>query len=172
MLRWSLATALISAALVSGTAAAEISRGCRANVLVHTGNSSALVAQVEGRGFCKNRFHANECRERARDAIATCMQDLWAQREQNALPPSCTIIGSGRPFAILSWASSGLRLFRNSLNHQTGWQVCCRLGRHGQPPYFLQVSIQGDHGCTRDFPLSDGAFARCNMIRMHNCPPV
>lgn len=165
MLRWAIATAFLAAAM-SGTAFADISRGCSAALLIHSGNApSPAVATLDGRGFC-SRLHPNQCRERARDAIKTCVRDLWAQRTQNALPSSCIISSGGRPFAKLSWTPSGLSGQKNRLLSRIGWLTCCRMRPTAvSAGFFVLVGINGDHGCSTSFTLNDNYQFACRILR-------
>lgn len=165
MLRLSLTAALVSVTLLSGTAYGDISRGCSGVILARSGNSSAVVATIEGRGFC-SRWHPNQCRERARNAITTCVNEAWAQRTQNALPPSCIISSGGRPWARLTWAASGIHNQLNRLQSRIGWKTCCQLRTNAETAsYFMNVGISGDHGCSRSFTLSDGYSFACRVLR-------
>ena len=171
MLRWSLAAALVSVAVFSGTASADISRGCKAEVVVRVGIKSTPVAEIEGRGTCKNRFHADDCRHRARDAITTCMQDIWYKRGVNALPASCTISTGSRPFAVWSWLTpSRPGVAENKLVDRIRWAACCRLyptPRAGILQVTTKVSIRGDDGCHRDINMNPNgtAEAACYVYR-------
>src|SRR5262245_48415207 len=93
------ATIVCLTAMLSANAAAEIWRGCRANVQVRvSGGDYASVASIEGRGSCKNVFHKKDCRERARDAITYCANDIWAHRGHNGIPSGCLrYSGTSRP---------------------------------------------------------------------------
>jgi hypothetical protein len=166
MLRWWFATALISFfALCTGAAMADISRGCSGVILVDAGNSTAVVAEIEGRGFC-SRWHPKECRERARGAITTCVNELWAQRTQNALPASCTISSGGRPWAKLTWAASGLNGQYNRLLSRVGWKTCCQLATNVESAgFFLHIGVNGDNGCHRSFTLGDSYQFACRILR-------
>jgi hypothetical protein len=166
MLRLSLAAAVVSVAIFAGTAAADISRGCSGVILVHAGgNQTAVAATIEGRAYC-SRWHPNQCRERARNAITNCVNELWAQRTQNALPPSCIISGGGRPWAKLTWSSSGINNQRNRLLSRVGWKACCELRPTVESTgFFLRIGINGDNGCHRAFTLDDNYQFACRVLR-------
>lgn len=169
MLRWSPAAALVSVALLSGTAAADISRGCKAEVVVHVDPKKTVIAEIEGRGTCKNRFHADDCRHRARDAITTCMQDLWYRRGANALPASCTISTGPRPFAVFRWLTpSRPGVKENKLVDRIRWAACCRLypgPSAGRLLVHTKVSIRGDDGCRRDLDMNPNGAAEADCYK-------
>jgi hypothetical protein len=159
--------------ILAGDASAEISRGCNASLFVDTGGGKlAVVATIEGRGSCKNRFHANTCRERARGAIVTCLRDLWATRNRDGLPTTCTIFGGGRPWARLSW-QQGPPPRLNSLTNRAMWFSCCSL-RPGAASlaYTVRAGIGGDKGCGSGFPMGSPTGLECSQLRNHGfCSP-
>ncbi|GJM16662.1 MAG: hypothetical protein DHS20C13_19890 [Thermodesulfobacteriota bacterium] len=73
----------------SNSAKAEVTRGCKGyfsiDVLTSsknltTSNFSKVIDEFEGRGACKNKYHGNTCRERAKDNIFRCANDIWDNR--------------------------------------------------------------------------------------------
>jgi hypothetical protein len=168
------AAIMLVAALCSSEAVAEASRGCAATIFVDTGGGKLdSVATIEGRGFCKNRFHAKTCRERARGAIVTCLRDLWAKRGRDGLPSTCTIFGGGRPWARLTWlAGPPPRL--NSLTNRAMWFACCKLRPNAESlAYTIRAGIGGDKGCGSGFPMSSPTGLECSQLRQHGfCAPT
>ncbi|MDX1402129.1 MAG: hypothetical protein R3245_09425, partial [Kiloniellales bacterium] len=71
------------------SALADISRGCSGEVRVTTGGLGEALATIEGRGSCKNKAQANDCRAHARKEIDRCIAGLWRDRQKNALAPEC-----------------------------------------------------------------------------------
>lgn len=148
-----LAAVVCGLTLFPNPAAADISRGCAGTVFIETEGGGAPLATIDGRGFCKNRLHANECRERARKAIVACVRDLWANRNAARLPASCTVHGGGRPSARLTWLP-GTPARLSSFNNRLTWNACCKLRPNANGlAYSVRAGIVGDKGCSAGFPI-------------------
>ena len=160
------AGAAIVVLLLANDAVADISRGCKGTILIHTAGKSVPVATVEGRGRCKNRFRANDCRRLARGAILNCARDHFAGRARNDLPPSCTITGGGRPTAVLTWiVGPPPRL--NSFQNRLVWNTCCRPSPHTTDSSFIvRVGVQGDTGCHASETIEGSPTpVQCSLLR-------
>ncbi|MCX7644054.1 MAG: hypothetical protein N2Z62_02010 [Rhodobacteraceae bacterium] len=139
-------------------AAADIWRSCWASITVSTAHPEALkelevLALLEGRGPCRNRLHADRCRERARVEIDECLAILWSRHRFDAeLPCQCRDRGTHRsqePRGVaFQW--EGIRLYPppRSLFRETVHEACCRMVPNGgMVTVHLGGLILGDQGC-------------------------
>jgi len=148
------AIALAGVIAVAPTASAETARGCRGQLWIfvgdrqNAGEARELVASFEGRGTCKNRFHADDCRKRAADGIIRCARDMWATRNSGRLPPSCRE-ERGDSFARVQLEGIMPGVFRaESILDRTRYAACCKFNhRAPQVVTNLWVQVTGDIGC-------------------------
>ena len=111
---------------------------------------SELLASLEGRGTCKNRFQADTCRKRAADGIIRCARDLWAIRNTHTLPPTCTE-ERGDSFARIQVEGIFVNLHPNSVLDRARFAACCKFNQRAlQMPAELWVIVTGDRGCVSD----------------------
>jgi len=137
-----------AALLVLGAAPAraDITRGCSASldVFVMDGKPKAAygLGSIEGRGGCKNKAHANDCRARARAEIDRCRADLWKGRQVNAIPGSCNnlVQGSGRSGAKLQYDGIYTIAEPNRLTARAARIVCCTVRPNADK---LKISFEG-----------------------------
>jgi hypothetical protein len=144
MRRWDVWAVIVGVALFPiARAHAEISRGCTATIsvgLVGQASTYLPIAEIEGRGTCKNSAHANDCRRRARAAIDDCRNALWNGRQGDTLPAACRTLSAGRQGArviyreVLSIAHSSRFIVR--IEHV----ACCTLAPHSDS---ISVNIGG-----------------------------
>ena len=148
------AVAAAALALSAVPAAADITRGCGASVDVAVISPGPLsvenLGEIEGRGSCKNKANANDCRERARAALLKCRNDMWANRHANSIPSSCNslVSGSGRSGAKLTYAGIAPISEPNRLMARAALSACCRL-RPNKDKLSIQIAgrINGDKKC-------------------------
>jgi len=158
--------ALLLVSLVAEDAAAREWRGCSASIEIVADGKRATLWELEGRGSCRNRAHANDCRRAARDAIANCVRGAWRDRWERKLPGECapgSESGSTRPFVkgILDTdfgrgrGSQGEQDFKWAVEHA----ACCSLHPTAGP---LQVAVgadtAGDTGCQSPASIQEGPF--------------
>lgn len=85
-----LAAATLAVMLWPQHAGATEWRGCRGAIDVRDSvDNFRTIWEFEGRGSCKNRTHANDCRSAARGAIETCVREAWRTRWEYRLPAAC-----------------------------------------------------------------------------------
>jgi len=116
--------------LASAPAAlADITRGCSGEVRVAAGGIGEAMASIEGRGSCKNKAQANDCRTHARKEIDRCIAGLWRDRQKNALAPECRSLASGtsRAGAKLTWRHVSSMAEPGRLTARMAYSICCRL---------------------------------------------
>jgi hypothetical protein len=154
MLRFTKFALLLFAFFAASPASADISRSCRANVVVtvidNKLDKTESLADIEGRGSCSGKHKANECRSRARGALNTCLKDLWAGRQSNAIPASCKnmVEGSSRTGARLQYQGIVIIAEPNRLMARAAVSACCRM-RPQAAKLTVQVGgrISGDKKC-------------------------
>lgn len=138
----------------SGAAQAEITRGCSASVDVYVSDNKpnpwTNLATIEGRGSCKNKLNANDCRQRARAEIDRCRADMWAGRHSNAIPASCNnlVEGSSRSGAKLQYDGIFLIEQPQRLTARGAYAVCCKLRPNADKLVItFEGRITGDQKC-------------------------
>jgi hypothetical protein len=145
----------LAAGLLLGSAPpllADITRGCSAGfqILIADGSTFADLGSIEGRGSCRNKAQANECRQRARGEIDRCIAGLWRDRQKNAIAPECNslVSGSSRSGAKLTWSGIYLIAEPNRLTARMAYAACCRM-RPSAAQLQVQVvgAIEGDKSC-------------------------
>lgn len=132
--------AVISLAAVP--ASAEVSRTCSGRVTAHANGKSEIIANINGVGFCRNQYHANDCRIRARKAVEACLAALSPADTANAPPIQCrSFAGGGRPYAALTYEGifpiANSQRYLNRLAHS----ACCRMARNRD---FVTVKVSAE----------------------------
>jgi hypothetical protein len=159
-------------------AAATEWRGCRGEIGIHDDRHNFVsLWQFEGRGSCKNRAHANDCRRAARGAIVACAQEAWRTRWDRRLPDVCRPV-SGRAhvkgiadtFFGRGPGAEGAQDFKWAVERA----ACCQMHRDSdRVAVRVGVSSHGDKGCQREEPsevgeigvLLDNYTADCRAVR-------
>lgn len=129
---------LLALSAIAQTAFADVSRICRANISARAGGKNVLIANIEGKGFCKNKFHADDCRTRARKSIEACLGALWPAHMSDQPPQECRAATGGRPSANLVY--DGIYLIPHSSRYlqRLAHAGCCLM----QPTQdFVTVSV-------------------------------
>jgi hypothetical protein len=116
-------------------AAADVTRACEGDLLVSVGPPasglgsavSETIARLRGVGACANSAWANRCRERARDFIDECRQDLWGNRFTHPLPASCRSLVGGRTGARLTYNRAFAYANPDAVFFRVVHTACCRL---------------------------------------------
>jgi len=106
---------------------ADIMRGCSASLYVRASGEAMTLASIEGRGVCKNKVQANDCRVSAHKKIEICLKALWRVRQQNAMPFECSSIGGSREGAKLTWQGIYPIGEPNRLSARMAYAACCKL---------------------------------------------
>lgn len=136
--------------------------------------TKALAGVVfEGRGRCKNKLKANDCRRQARDLIVKCGKDLWAKRWSKSVPPSCAAAPSGsRPYArIKTWGSEGVwsavrAKLKNDVKRSVEHSACCVLRpTDRQVNFSVYLAVHGDKGCRHKSFVANTYKANCENLR-------
>ncbi len=158
--------AAVLSSVIAGDAAAREWRGCSAAIQIIADGKLSTLWQFEGRGSCRNRAHANDCRRAARDAIANCVRTAWDERWNRKLPGQCapgSESGSNRPFVKGIYdtdfgrgrGSEGDQDFKWAIEHA----ACCYLHPTGGR---IQVKVgantSGDTGCRSPASIQEGSF--------------
>ena len=169
------AVAALALALGVSSSAADITRGCTASVNVVVIAPGPMswddLGAIEGRGSCKNTLQANDCRARARSALDACRKDMWANRQTNAIPYSCTslVANSSRAGAKLTYAGIAAIAEPNRLMARAARSACCKL-RPNSDKISIQIegAIVGDKKCAankvgNDRYQEEYAFPRYEM---------
>jgi hypothetical protein len=147
-------TAALSTLAAVPPAGAETARGCLGELRIFDRARDdiqkqwELLATFEGRGTCKNKLHANDCRKRAADGIIRCAREMWDTRNGGTLPASCTQ-ERGNSFARTKLEGINPALFRpQSVLDRARFAACCKFNRvASQVPTNLWVVVIGDTGC-------------------------
>ena len=178
------AAATIAGCYFASAAQADTARGCRGQLLIfdsapHSGSPpKELLASFEGRGTCRNKFHADDCRKRAADGIIRCAREMWATRNSGHLPPSCTE-ERGNSFARVELEGIHHTFRPGNVLDRARYAACCKFNASAaQVPATLRVAVTGDTGCvskhsSRDFnqeavsshAVDDGATFQCAAYR-------
>ena len=173
--------AAVLSSVIAGEAAAREWRGCSAAIQIVAEGKLSTLWQFEGRGSCRSRAHANDCRRAARDAIANCVRAAWAERWSRKLPGQCapgSESGSTRPFVkgILDTdfgrgrGAEGDQDFKWAVEHA----ACCWLHpTGGRIQVMVGADTSGDTGCQSpaafqegfDLPLEPAYQVDCQSVR-------
>jgi len=170
-----------------GAASADITRHCTgymgAQLLngvdkngkywAQSGTKALAGVVFKGRGRCKNKLKANDCRRQARDLIVKCGKDLWAGRWSKGLPASCVAVASGdRPYGgVVSWGAdntpSSIRAqLKNDVKRAVEHSACCVLRpTDRQLNFAVYLSVHGDNGCKHKSYVASVYKADCRKLR-------
>ena len=130
MTRFPLLLLGLFALALGSPARADITRGCRASIMVMgpeiTANLQRLI-EMDASGTCR-RTQPNQCRLRAHQTLRACIGALWVGRGNHAIPAACQtgMGGSGR----MNWTrwvgiSPNLPHGPNSLVDRIRREACC-----------------------------------------------
>lgn len=144
--------AMVVLLVTSPALLADITRSCSADVYVGINGTSSIasIGSIAGRGSCKNKSKANECRAVAREQIDRCVDGMWRDRQKNALAPECTSLsaGSGRDGAKLAWEVAYPIAEPARLTARMAYQTCCKLRPDaGKIKVHISGNITGDKNC-------------------------
>lgn len=127
-------------------------------------NRSLGVVQVNGRGTCRGKAWANDCRRNARGAIIHCGRGLWADRWNRRIPGHvCESADNSRPphAGIQTWTKYPGDI-KKALEHA----ACCRLiPKARQLNFAVYLSISGDTRCPHREDLERVYKADCRALR-------
>jgi len=160
---------IFAAALVATTAPAfaDITRGCASQLYYQDTNTTFVLANIEGRGRCKNKFKANDCGLYARRAIVACASALWRDRWDQRVPQECRFYsGSGRAQANLTWTGGiQIHLPGDSVKARMEYAACCPTGRRDRSVIgALKLKVTGDKYCSFNATIS-GYDTDCKAVR-------
>jgi len=131
-------------------------RGCRGEIVIQGDNDYRTIWQFEGRGSCKNRAHANDCRRAAKGAIEACVFDAWRARWERRLPNSCRPLSGSSRAHVKNIADTFFGRGPGAQGAQDfKWAVeqaaCCRLSpNRDRVTVTIGVTSYGDKGCQSD----------------------
>jgi hypothetical protein len=158
-----MATIVLAAGMIMASAPplyAEIMRGCSASLYVKASGAVMTLASIEGRGVCKNKVQANDCRVSAHKKIEICLKSLWRVRQKNEMPFECSSIGGSREGAKLTWDGIYPIAEPNRLSARMAYAACCKLKPNSTQLQLITASkYSGDSGCgapgTFEYPKYD-----------------
>jgi hypothetical protein len=146
-------------------AAAREWRGCSAAIQIISDGRLSTLWQFEGRGSCRSRAYANDCRRAARDAIANCVRAAWRDRWSRRLPGECAsgTESSNRPHVKGIMNTNFGRGAGSQGDQDFKWAVernaCCFLNpAGGQVRVEVGADTSGDTGCSSPKSLQEGPF--------------
>ncbi|HPD90951.1 MAG: hypothetical protein H6900_06085 [Rhodobacter sp.] len=153
MTRFPLLLLGLFALALGSPARADITRGCRASIMVMgpeiTANLQRLI-EMDASGTCR-RTQPNQCRLRAHQTLRACIGALWVGRGNHAIPAACQtgMGGSGR----MNWTrwvgiSPNLPHGPNSLVDRIRREACCPTRRFDVVHVRVRYGITGDDGCS------------------------
>jgi len=158
--------------VMTAPAWADITRGCKSYITIGNSEFFTTIAKIEGVGRCKNKFRANECRRRARDAIRECHTALWQSRWEGVIPQACRRSRGSRRVSF-SW-SGILPDLKNqdSIKERIEHTVCCGSDRlKGSQRVVVEAKHFGDKGCAgrKVGPKNYQSISRISPYDL-NCP--
>ena len=151
-----LAAATLAATLWPQQAGATEWRGCRGAIDVRGSGDVRTIWEFEGRGSCKNRAHANDCRRAARGAIEACAREAWRTRWDRRLPAACHPLSGTSRAHVKGIADTFFGRGSGSQGRQDfKWAVeraaCCSMYRNRDSvKVSITASSYGDKGCQSD----------------------
>lgn len=153
-----------AAAAVSDGASAREWRGCDGRINVIAQGRSSLVTIFQGRGSCRSRVYANDCRRAARGAIESCVFELWRTRWERRFPGACLpVSGTNRPFVTglsLRWESG------EDIKLAVERAACCDLGLSGRNvSVAVTARSDGDDRCAANWTLEPNYRVNCRRFR-------
>jgi hypothetical protein len=166
-----LLVAALSVLAFTQSAAAREWRGCMGLIQISGHGQHMTIHQFEGRGSCRSRAYANDCRRAARGAILYCLQDAWRVRWSFTIPGSCRPTpGSSRPFVdgLADTAfgngpgAQGAQDFKYAVERAS----CCTLFRNrDQVTVAVSGASLGDTRCDGSVVLQTGYRVGCARFR-------
>lgn len=177
-IRFVTAAVLTAAAALPIPAWSDIVRGCTARLEVtsapYVGKADRPdrskertypIDQFEGRGSCRNRIRANDCRRRARDSIFRCARDLWNSRWDRDFPDSCYGRGSNGVHHLGPFPPNRDGNVED-LKFAMERMACCSLHpRYDHLDITLKVRSWGQKRCAGEETLYVGYDADCKRLR-------
>ena len=170
-------TSLICFSISSSPVRAEITRGCEGRFILQVAkyNGEAMVGNqgnrkilevLEGRGACKNKTKANDCRRRAKDNIFRCANEIWDNRKyligdpddnkaDLALPAICRgDVTGARKVSFKTNPHGKATDIQYAIKHK----ACCQMKPNAKSLVMnLSVDSLGDKGCGSP-PDFDGVY--------------
>jgi hypothetical protein len=150
-------TGLLFAAAIAFVCAAPASarewRGCAATFVVASPAGSRVIWRFDGRGSCRSRAYANDCRRAAKGAIDACARDAWSVRWERRIPGTCRPqSGSNRPFVQGLYNTAFGRGYGALGDQDFKWEVeraaCCHLYPNANTATVgVGWNVSGDKGC-------------------------
>lgn len=143
------------AGILSSQASADIHRGCSGGLYsssvawvnkkgehIKWGNGappSEMIVRLEGRGFCERKSQAEQCRQRAKNAVVACGRWIWEHRWSTTLAErigGCVTAFSGTraQSKIEDWARSNepdVNLY-GDVKRTIEYNSCCVQRPHAQ----------------------------------------
>lgn len=148
-----LAAAALTVTLWPQQAHATEWRGCRGTIDLREPGAIHTIWEFEGRGSCRNRAHANDCRRAARGAIETCVREAWRTRWDRRLPDACRPVPGSNRAHVKGIADTFFGRGPGSQGRQDfKWAVeraaCCAMHRNSDSvDVAITASSYGDKGC-------------------------
>lgn len=126
-----------------------------------------------GRGTCRGKAWANDCRRSARSALAACARELWRTRWSRRVPTNvCGSAGTSRPphGYITSWGAQTSAHGKNKLpgdvKRAMEHTACCVMVPDAREVNFaIYLAIHGDTGCSHNSTLEPIYKADCRALR-------
>lgn len=131
-------------------------RGCRGEISIRDAGHFESVWQFEGRGSCKNRAHANDCRRAARGAIEGCAREAWLTRWDRRMPYACRPLSGSSRAHVKGIADTAFGRGPGAEGDQDfKWAVeraaCCQMHpNRDRVTVSVGVTSFGDKGCQRE----------------------
>lgn len=181
-----LGTLLCAAVLIpasASTAQAEITRHCTGYIgptiiagIDSRGRQFTIGFQksragvfLGGRGTCRGKAWANDCRRRARDAVIACARELWRTRRSRRVPTNaCGSAYTSRPphGYITQWGSPPRSVLRGNVKGAVQHAACCVLFPQARELTFsVYLSVVGDTRCNHYSTLESRSKANCHTLR-------
>ncbi len=165
---------LVSALLAfAQPASAETTRGCNASIQIRVvesqgavGARNVLLERFSGRGRCRGRAWATDCRRDARSRINRCISHLWDLRWNPQMPVSCDASrGSSVGMQNLGPLAPGPGNHWN-IKRAIERASCCG-ANDGARMISARVTLRttGDTGCSGEQVISRGYVSRCVELR-------
>jgi hypothetical protein len=156
------AAAALCPMLWSQQAGATEWRGCRGAITVQDGGTYDTVWEFEGRGSCKNRANANDCRRAAKGAIEDCAREAWRTRWDRKLPHACRPISGSSRAHVKGIADTSFGRGPGAEGDQDfKWAVeraaCCRMHpNRDRVTVTVGAASFGDKGCQSEKAVEVG----------------
>ncbi|HSA81642.1 MAG TPA: hypothetical protein VLE23_12550 [Geminicoccaceae bacterium] len=92
---------------LAATAAADTSRGCKAQWEVRYNGQTSSFGHFDSRGRCRSGAYANDCRRQARGYAQACFRDHWNRRWDDVIPPDC--VGGRGGVGVMNYSLRDLK---------------------------------------------------------------